>query len=430
MSKAKQGRGPARKPGGSWWRRWTRALGPGVVTGAADDDPSGIATYSITGAQFGNQFLWTALLTWPLMGCVQMMSARIGMVSGRGLAGALTKKFPRWLCAVFALALFAANTINIASDLAAMGDAAALLSGGGALPWAIAFGLLLCAAAIRLHYRQIANVLQWLTLALFAYVIAAFTVHVDWGDVLKATFVPTLPKGRDAWATLVAVLGTTISPYLFYWQAGQEIEEQTAKGRHTPAQRKGASNADIASRRIDVATGTFFSNIIMFFIFITTAATLHRSGVTHVETTRQAAEALRPLAGDVSYWLFSAGLLGTGMLAVPVLAGSAAYAFAETFGWKYGLDKRFSRAPWFYAVFVLATLLAIGILLIGINPMRALFWSAVLNGLLAPIVLLCMYLVSIDPKIMVGQIMPRLPRLLVALTIVVMFAAAVAMFVL
>jgi len=281
-----------------------------------------------------------------------------------------------------------------------------------------------------LRYRQIASVLQWLTLALFAYVIAAFMVHVEWGDVLKATFVPTLPQGREAWATLVAVLGTTISPYLFYWQAGQEIEEQSAKGLRTPVERKGASDAELTTRRIDVATGTFFSNIIMFFIFVTTAATLHRSGTTHVETTRQAAEALRPLAGNLSYWLFTLGLLGTGMLAVPVLAGSAAYAFAETFGWNYGLDKRFSRAPWFYGVFVLATLLAIGIVLIGIDPMRALFWSAVINGLLAPIVLVCMYLVAIDPKIMVGQIMPRLPRVLVALTILLMFFAAVAMFVL
>jgi Mn2+/Fe2+ NRAMP family transporter len=399
-----------------------------VTTGAADDDPSGIATYSIAGAQFGNQFLWTAFITWPLMASVQMMSARIGMVSGRGLAGAFQQKFPRWLSGLFAFALFAANTVNIASDLAGMGDAAAMLGGGNASIWATAFGFGLCAAAIRLKYRQIARVLQWLALALFAYVIAAFLVHVDWRDVAKSTFVPTLPKGREAWATLVAILGTTISPYLFYWQAGQEIEEQKAKGKKSIAQRRGASVRDIGARQMDVATGTFFSNLIMFFIFITTAATLHASGHAHVDTTRQAAEALRPLAGNVCYWLFSAGLLGTGMLAVPVLAGSAAYAFAETFGWRYGLDKEFRRAPWFYAVFILATVLAILIVAFGIDPMRALFWSAVINGLLAPVVLACMYAVAVDRRIMNGQVTPWLPRMVVALTIVVMVGAAIGMF--
>jgi NRAMP (natural resistance-associated macrophage protein)-like metal ion transporter len=413
----------------SVWKRWWKALGPGLTTGAADDDPSGIATYSIAGAQFGNQFLWTAFITWPLMASVQMMSARIGMVSGRGLAGAFQQKFPRWLSGLFAFALFAANTINIASDLAGMGDAAAMLGGGKASIWAAVFGIGLCAAAIRLKYRQIARVLQWLTLALFAYVIAAFLVHVDWGDVAKSTFVPMLPKGREAWATLVAILGTTISPYLFYWQAGQEIEEQKAKGKKSIAQRRGASVRDISARRMDVATGTFFSNLIMFFIFITTAATLHASGHAHVDTTRQAAEALRPLAGDVCYWLFGAGLLGTGMLAVPVLAGSAAYAFAETFGWRYGLDKEFRSAPWFYAVFILATALAILIVAFGIDPMRALFWSAVINGLLAPVVLACMYAVAIDRRIMNGQVTPRLPRMVVALTIVAMVGAALGMFV-
>jgi len=409
-------------------KRWWRALGPGVTTGAADDDPSGIATYSIGGAQFGNQFLWTAFITWPLMASVQMMSARIGMVSGRGLAGAIGQKFPRWLCGLFALALFVANTINIASDLAGMGDAAAMLAGGHTLIWAAAFGVGLCVAAIRLKYRQIALALQWLALALFAYVLAAFLVHVDWRDVLKSTFIPTLPKGREAWATLVAILGTTISPYLFYWQAGQEIEEQKAKGKNAIAQRRGASVRDLGARRLDVATGTFFSNVIMFFIFVTTAATLHASGHAHVDSTRQAAEALRPLAGDVCYWLFSAGLLGTGMLAVPVLAGSAAYAFAETFGWRYGLDKEFHRAPWFYAVFILSTVLAILIDAVGINPMRALFWSAVINGLLAPVVLACMFAVASDRRIMNGQVAPLLPRIVAALTILVMIGAAIGMF--
>ena len=413
----------------SRWSRWWRSLGPGLTTGAADDDPSGIATYSITGAQFGNQFLWTALLTWPLMACVQMMSARIGMVSGCGLAGAFRLKFPRWLSALFAAALFAANTINIASDLAGMGDAASMLVRGPPLLYATAFGLLLCAVAVRLRYRQIARALQWLTLALFAYVAAAFLVHVDWRDVAKSTFIPTLPHGREAWATLVAILGTTISPYLFYWQAGQEIEEQKAEGLDSVALRRGSTERKIDDRRIDVATGTFASNLIMFFIIVTTAATLHASGHTHVETTRQAAEALRPLAGDVSYWLFAAGLIGTGLLAVPVLAGSAAYAFAETFDWRYGLDQKFRRAPAFYVVFILATVLAILIDAFGIDPMKALFWSAVLNGLLAPLVLVCMYLVSRDSKIMAGQVTPRWVRAIVAITTLLMVGAAIGMFV-
>jgi NRAMP (natural resistance-associated macrophage protein)-like metal ion transporter len=258
-------------------RIW-RALGPGVITGAADDDPSGIATYSITGAQFGNQFTWAALLTWPLMGCVQMMSARIGMVSGEGLAGAFRRKFPMWLISLFTVALLIANTINIASDLAAMGDAVEMLGGGPGLLWVALFGVGICIAAVHLRYRQLALVLQWLAIALFAYVITAFMVKVDWGDVARSTFVPALPRGSEAWATLVAILGTTISPFLFYWQAGQEIEEQKAKGRRLRTQRLGASKRAIVDRRLDVAIGTLFSNLIMFFIIVTTAATLHASG--------------------------------------------------------------------------------------------------------------------------------------------------------
>ncbi|HZP67943.1 MAG TPA: Nramp family divalent metal transporter [Rudaea sp.] len=406
-------------------RRLFGTLGPGVVTGAADDDPSGIATYSIAGAQFGNQFLWAALLTWPLMGAVQMMSARVGMVSGRGLAGAFRQKFPRWLTTSFACALFAANTINIASDLSAMSDAVAMLVGGRALLYAIAFGVGLSVAAIRLRYRQLALALEWLALALFAYVATAFLVHVDWADVAKAVVVPALPHGKEAWATLVAILGTTISPYLFYWQAGQEIEEQKAKGRNSVVARRGASRREIDARRIDVGIGTFFSNVIMFFIIVTTAATLHKAGHLQIETTRQAAEALRPLGGQLCYWLFAAGLIGTGLLAIPTLAGSAAYAFAETFGWNYGLDKRFHRAPWFYGVFVLSTALALGIDAAGIDPMKALFWSAVINGVLAPLVLVCMYLVSTDRDIMAGQTVSRPVRIAVGATTVLMAAAAI-----
>jgi len=411
-------------------KRVWRSLGPGVITGAADDDPSGIATYSLTGAQFGNQFSWAALVTWPMMGCVQMMAARIGMVSGVGLAGAFRQKFPLWVVALFTIALLVANTINIASDLAAMGDAAEMLGGGPSQAWVVIFGLGICVAAVRLRYHQIAMVLQWLALALFAYVITAFVVNIDWLDVLRSTFFPQLPHGKEAWAILVAILGTTISPFLFYWQAGQEIEEQKAKGRRLRVQREGASKRELIDRRLDVTAGTLFSNLIMFFIIVTSAATLHASGHAPIETTRQAAEALRPLAGNFAYWLFSAGLIGTGLLAIPTLAGSAAYAFAETFDWAYGLDQKFQRAPSFYVVFILATMSAIAIDFIGVNPIKALFWSAVVNGLLAPFVLVCMMLVATYRKIMCGQTSPPIVSFVVALTTIAMSAAAVAMFLL
>lgn len=414
----------------SAFKRVLHSLGPGVTTGAADDDPSGIATYSIAGAQFGNQFAWAALLTWPLMGCVQMMSARIGMVSGRGLAGAFRKKFPVWLVALFGVALLIANTINIASDLSAMGDAAEMLGGGPSLIYVVLFGLGICVAAVRLRYQQLARVLQWLALALFAYVVTAFTVNIGWREVAHATFLPTLPRGKEAWSMLVAILGTTISPFLFYWQAGQEIEEQKAQGLHLVSQRRGASKRSIEDRRLDIGIGTLFSNLIMFFIIVTTAATLHASGHTHIDTTRQAAEALKPLAGPFAYWLFSIGLIGTGLLAIPTLAGSAAYALAETFDWNYGLDKRLRAATAFYGVFILSMLAAIAIDFIGVNPIKALYWSAVLNGVLAPPVLICVYLIAADKKIMADQPSPPFVRAVVGLTILVMSAAAIAMFVL
>ena len=297
-------------------------------------------------------------------------------------------------------------------------------------PWVVTFGLGICVAAVRLRYHQIAMVLQWLALALFAYVITAFVVNIDWLDVLRSTFFPQLPHGKEAWAILVAILGTTISPFLFYWQAGQEIEEQKAKGRRLRVQREGASKRELIDRRLDVTAGTLFSNLIMFFIIVTSAATLHASGHAPIETTRQAAEALRPLAGDFAYWLFSAGLIGTGLLAIPTLAGSAAYAFAETFDWAYGLDQKFQRAPSFYVVFILATMSAIAIDFIGVNPIKALFWSAVVNGLLAPFVLVCMMLVATDRKIMCGQTSPPIVSFVVALTTIAMSAAAVAMFLL
>ena len=286
-----------------------KSLGPGVITGAADDDPSGIATYSVAGAQLGTSLLWTALLTWPLMAAVQMMCARIGMVTGQGLAGNFKQRFPTWLLRVFIVALLVANTINIAADLAGMADAAAVLSGVKAHFFVVVFALLISWATVRLHYHQIANVLKWLVLVLFAYPITAFVVGADWGRVVHDTLVPSVPHTRDGWSTLVAILGTTISPYLFFWQASEEVEEEKAVGQSTLAERRGATLKELGLRRMDVGVGTFFSNVVMFFIILTAAVTLNLHGITHIQTSRQAAEALRPFAGRLAATLFTVGIV-------------------------------------------------------------------------------------------------------------------------
>jgi len=410
-------------------RHFFRALGPGVTSGAADDDPSGIATYSVVGAQFGTSFLWAAWFTWPLMGCVQMMCARVGMVTGTGLAGAFREKFPRWVVASIAVALLVANTINIASDLAGMADAAEMLGVGSSKVYVWVFGLGICVATIWLRYHMIASVLKWLALALIAYVVTAFLVTPDWIPVLKTAVSPSLPQGGAAWAALVAILGTTISPYLFFWQAGQEVEEEKAMGRLMLISRRGATDGELHDRRIDIGVGTFFSNVVMFFIILTTAMTLHAHGILAISTTRQAAEALRPLAGDGAYFLYTIGLVGTGLLAIPTLAGSAAYAFAETFDWDYGLDEKFRNAVSFYSVFILATIAGAAMNGFRVDPIKALFWSAVLNGLLAPFLLIALFLVATDKRIMDGQTSSLTTRVVVGATTVVMFCAAIGMFV-
>ena len=400
-----------------------------MITGAADDDPSGIATYSVAGAQFGTRLLWTALLTWPLMAAVQMMCARIGKVTGEGLAGNLKQRFPRWLLVAFVTALLAANTINIGADLAGMADAAAMLSGINSHLFVAAFALLIGWATVRLEYKQIAGVLKWLVLVLFAYPVTAFVVGANWGQVLRDTFVPSIPSGREEWATLVAILGTTISPYLFFWQASEEVEEEKSEGQSTLAQRRGATEEELGLRKIDVGVGAFFSNMVMFFIILTTAVTLNRHGITHIETSRQAAEALKPFAGNFAATLFTLGIVGVGFLAIPTLAGSAAYAFAETLGWRQGLNRKLKQARWFYALILASMAVGVALDLIGINPVKALYWTAVLNGLLAPFLLVGILMVAADKKLMQGQPSSRLGWIVVALTTVAMFAAGVAMFV-
>jgi NRAMP (natural resistance-associated macrophage protein)-like metal ion transporter len=413
----------------NWLRRFWAALGPGVITGAADDDPSGIATYSTAGAQLGTSLLWTALVTWPLMAAVQTMCARIGMVTGRGLMGALRKKFSRSVLVSAAAALLIANTINIAADLSGMADAAELLTGLGSHGWVIVFGTGIAWATIRLRYGVIARVLKGLALMLFAYVAAGIYIHPPWGEVARAAFLPTWPTARTTWATLVAILGTTISPYLFFWQASQEVEEEKAAGRHTLVSRRGATPDELLDRKVDIGVGTFFSNLVMFFIILTTAFSLNRHGLTELETSKQVAEALRPLAGRFATLLYTLGLVGTGLLAIPTLSGSAAYAFVEVFGWRQGIDELFSHAPAFYLVVTSAMVFGVALDFANVNPVKALYWTAIINGLLAPFLLTGILLAASDRKLMRGQPSSRLSRVTVGLTAALMFGAAVAMFV-
>ncbi len=401
-----------------------------MITGAADDDPSGVATYSIAGAQLGTAMLWTAFITWPLMGCVQFMCARIGMVTGEGLAGALRKKFPKPLLIIASIALLIANTVNIGSDLSGMADAAQVLTSMNSHIYVVMFGVAIAMATVMFRYYQIANILKWLALTLFAYVITTFLIGPDWRTVAYATFVPSWPSGHDAWATLVAILGTTISPYLFFWQASQEVEEEKAMGRRMLVRRYGATQKEIINRKLDVGVGTFFSNFVMYFIILATALTLHKHGITKIETSKQAAEALLPLAGKFSYLLYTAGIIGVGFLAIPTLAGSAAYAFAETFHWKQGLDQKLKHARAFYAVVILSTLIGIGLNFAGVNPVKALFWTAVINGLLAPFLLVGILLVASDSVIMNKQTSSKLSLIVVGITTLCMFGAAFGMFLL
>ena len=409
-------------------RRIWRALGPGVITGAADDDPSGIATYSIAGAQFGTALLWTAVFTWPLMAAVQSMCARIGMVTGRGLMSALRERIPRPILIVVAFALFIANTINVGADLSGMADAAQLLTGLNSHVWVVLFGVAIAVATIRLRYVALANALKWLALVLFAYIIDALIVGPDWRAVLHDTFVPALPHGGAMWGMLVAILGTTISPYLFFWQASQEVEEDKAKGKTEPADRIGATLDEIRMRKLDVGAGTLFSNLAMYFIILATAVTLHAHGVTHPESSKDVASALTPLAGRFAAFLYTIGLVGTGVLAIPTLAGSAAYAFAEVFGWRQGMDEVYPKARAFYSVFVLSIVIGVALRFLNVNAVQALYWTAVVNGLLAPFLLIGVLVVASDRALMRGQPSSWLGRAVVAVTTMLMFGAAVGMF--
>jgi NRAMP (natural resistance-associated macrophage protein)-like metal ion transporter len=395
-------------------RQFLERLGPGLITGAADDDPSGIATYSQAGAQFGFGLLWSVFLTTPLMVGIQVVSARIGRVTGHGIARNIRDHYPRPVLWLIVSILLIANTINIAADLGAMGEALQLVMPGGPQHGhALFFGVLSALMQIFIPYRYLAPILKWLTLSLFAYVGVLIAVDIPWAKLIAATLLPPLELTREYLMLLVAVLGTTISPYLFFWQASQEVEEQRAKAGDRPL-RVSSDGARLHLRRIKIDTwfGMILSNAIAFSIMLTTAVTLHGAGITDVTTSAQAAEALRPIAGDLAFTLFAAGIIGTGLLAIQVLAGSAAYAVAEAMRWPIGLGREPLQAKGFYAIIILATLLGASVDFTDVDPIKALIWAAVLNGVIAVPIMALMMRMAVRPDIMGAfTITPRLQRL-------------------
>jgi NRAMP (natural resistance-associated macrophage protein)-like metal ion transporter len=381
-------------------KRLFRSLGPGLITGASDDDPSGIATYSQAGAQFGFSITWTLLFTYPLMAVIQEISARIGRTTGCGVAANIARHYPNWILQTIVGLLLFANVVNIGADLGAMGDAVQLLVGGPRAFYVLAFGCLCAVVQVFVTYARYVVVLKWLTLSLFAYFGTVLFVQMPWAEAARGFFLPTLSTDPSFWTTVVAILGTTISPYLFFWQASQEVEEIHAVAERKPLVRAPSQGENAQTRiSIDTYTGMAFSNLVALAI-MTTAATLHRHGVTDIQTSRQAAEALRPVAGDLAFALFALGIIGTGLLAVPVLAASASYALAEARKWPSGLSCRPRKAKAFYGTIVAATLAGIGINLSPLDPVKALFWSAVVNGIVAVPVMAMMMLISSNRKIM------------------------------
>ena len=409
-------------------RKFFAGLGPGLITGAADDDPSGISTYSVTGAVLGFAGLWTALFSFPLMAAVQLMCARLGLVTGRGLAGVIGHQYPRWVLWSSCLLLIVANVFNIAADLGGMADAMRMVTPIASGYWCFFFAALIVSLLFWTSYKTIAKVFKWLTLVLFAYIICAFLSHPDWPRAMHDTFFPQIEWSRQYIAILVGILGTTISPYLFFWQAAQEVEEERAHGRITLKQRSGATHDDLKAARTDVFVGMFFSNLVMYFIILTTANTLHAHGIVNIETAEQAAEALRPLAGNGAYILFTMGLVGTGILAIPVLAGSCAYAIAEAAHWgRPTLSRKPRMARRFYAVIAGSLIVGLCLDYAGLNAVKMLFWSAVVNGLLAPPLVILVVMLTSDPKVMGEHVNPPVLKFFGIVCAVVMSAAAIAL---
>lgn len=410
-------------------KSWLKKLGPGLITGAADDDPSGIATYSQAGAQFGFSMLWSMLLTYPLMAGIQIISAKIGRVSGHGLATNIRQHYPAWLLYSIVGLLLVANTINIAADVAAMGDAMKLMIGGPAHFYALGFGVVSLLLQVFIPYSRYVRILKWLTLALLAYVATVFVVQVSWTQVLMSTLLPNISWKPKYITTIVAVFGTTISPYLFFWQASQEVEELQANPRAKPLKEAPAqAKANFWRIKIDTYIGMGFSNLVAFFIILTTAVTLHQHGVTEIQTSAQAALALRPIAGEFAFLLFSAGIIGTGMLAIPVLAGSAAYAMAGAFNWKNGLELAPMVAKRFYGIITISTLVGVALCFTPINPIKALYWSAVINGVISVPIMAVMMLMAVRTEIMGSFVISSRLNVLGWVCTGVMAAAIAAMF--
>jgi NRAMP (natural resistance-associated macrophage protein)-like metal ion transporter len=419
---------PPRKP--DLIQRFFRDLGPGLITGAADDDPSGISTYSVAGAAYGYAGLWTALFSFPLMSAVQLMCARLGMVTGQGLASVIRSRYPPWVLWPACLLVVVANVFNIGADLGGMADAMQMVTGIRSYFWTPIFAWLIAVLLFWTSYCTIARIFKWLTLVLFAYVITAFLARPDWAAVLRYTLIPHIEWSKSYLAVLVGILGTTISPYLFFWQAAQEVEEDRARGKETVAQRRGSTDEELIAARTDVLTGMLFSNLVMYFIILTTAATLHAHGKTSIATAREAAEALRPLAGQGAYWLFTLGIIGTGMLAVPVLAGSCAYAVAEGANWRRAsLESKPNKAWPFYAVIGVAMAIGLALDFAGLDAVKMLFWSAVLNGMLAPPLVILVVLLTSDSNVMGKRANSMRMRVLGWACAVVMSVAAVALLV-
>jgi len=406
-----------------------RILGPGVVTGASDDDPSGVGTYAVAGASLGFATLWTMLITLPMMAATQFISAKVGMVTGKGLTSVLREHYPRAVLYPAVLGLVIANTINAGADIGAIGAATNLLVPVPIVALIVPISLLIVALQVWGTYRLIANVFKWLTLALFAYIGAALFAKPHLMDVLRGTFIPTLRLDRTFLAVLVALLGTTISPYMWFWQANQEVEELITIGQRRLWQRKGATDSELTYAAWDVNLGMLFSNLIAYFIVLTTAATLFTHGKTDIKSAADAAEALRPFAGNAARVLFALGLIGAGFLAVPILTASAAYAVAEAVGWRHGLDHKPGRAKEFYAVIVGSTLLGMLINYVGINPIDALFWAAIVNGFLTPPLLVLLMLVSNNAKVMGKRVNGTTLNVVGWATAVAMSAAVVALIV-
>ena len=409
-------------------RHGASGLGPGIVTGVADDDPSGISTYTVTGASLGYQLLWASPATLPMNIAVQSICARLGIVTGRGLASIIARRHGRRLLVPVVLLLLVANVVNIGADIGAIAAAIELLTGVPAIAVVVPIGVGIAVVEALVPYTQFVKYLKTLTLVIFAYVIGAFFAHPDWGQAARATLIPRLTFDRAVLATIVALLGTTISPYLFFWQASQEVEEDESRGLRPPAVPAPQLRRLVRAAHFDVFVGMVMANVGFYFVVLTAAAALHASGQTEVTTAAQAAEALRPLAGPFASLLFALGIIGTGLLAIPVLAGSSAYATAELFGWREGLSRTFRQAPQFYGVIAIATLIGIVMNFAGVSEIRALFVAAVINGVTAPVLLVVIMLAAGDRAVLGDYVPGRMVLGLGWATAVIMGVAAIAMF--